>query len=226
MCARHGHARRRVGILDQVVHSSPWAVQPPPTSPLPCSRALGSMDSPDGPPVSREPPDMPAINARRLPVRLVVHNGAPEEADNAMACFITTVQNMEVEEAALLAPKATVSEMRKCFPNATRVDEAETELLILLKIRRQDAKRRRQHPATTRAVADAAAAVDNTTQPPRGVRRSDYRASTRRGSRGATEGARRQWLPQATDTAAATAREQCIQQLESCGSYRGVLMPP
>ena len=107
VCARHGHARRRVGILDQVVHSSPWAVQPPPTSPLPYSRALGSMDSPDGPPASREPPDMPAINARRLPVRLVVHSGAPEEADKALACFITTIQNMEVEEAALLAPKAT-----------------------------------------------------------------------------------------------------------------------
>ena len=72
--------------------------------------------------------------------RMVVHSGAPEDADKALSCFILSIHNMEAEEAALLAPEATVSEMRKCFPHATRLDETETELLTLLKIRRQDVK--------------------------------------------------------------------------------------
>ena len=84
-------------------------------------------------------PSTPGEDARRM----VVHSAAPEEADKALACFITSIQNMEAEEAALLAPEATVSEMRKCFPHATRLDETETELLTLLKIRRQDVKGRK-----------------------------------------------------------------------------------
>ena len=75
--------------------------------------------------------------------RIVMHNATPEAADIALACYITSIQNMEAEEAALLAPEATVSEMRKCFPHATRLDETETELLTLLKIRRQDVKGRK-----------------------------------------------------------------------------------
>ena len=84
----------------------------------------------------RRLPCTPGINARRV----VVHNGALEEADKALSCFVLSIHNMEAEEAALLAPEATVSEMRKCFPHATRLDETETELLTLLKIRRQDVK--------------------------------------------------------------------------------------
>ena len=67
----------------------------------------------------------------------------PEAVDKALECYVMAIQNMEAEEAALLAPEATVSEMRKCFPHATRLDETETELLTLLKIRRQDVKGRK-----------------------------------------------------------------------------------
>ena len=75
--------------------------------------------------------------------RIVMHNATPEAADIALACYMTSIQNMEAEEAALLAPEATVSEMKRCFPHATKLNESETELLSLLKIRRQDVKGRK-----------------------------------------------------------------------------------
>ena len=56
--------------------------------------------------------------------RMVMHNAPPETADKALECYVTSIQNMEAEEAALLAPEGTVSDMRKCFPTATKLDES------------------------------------------------------------------------------------------------------
>ena len=47
--------------------------------------------------------------------RMVMHNAPPEAADKALECYVMAIQNMEAEEAALLATEATISEMRKCF---------------------------------------------------------------------------------------------------------------
>ena len=66
----------------------------------------------------------------------------PDAADIALACYISQIESMEAEEVALLAPEPTISEMRKSFPHATKLDEAETKLLTLLRIRRLDVKGR------------------------------------------------------------------------------------
>ena len=74
--------------------------------------------------------------------RMVMHNAPPDAADIALACYISSIESMEAEEVALLAPESTISEMRKGFPHATKLDEAETKLLTLLRIRRLDVKGR------------------------------------------------------------------------------------
>ena len=67
---------------------------------------------------------------------------SPDAADIALACYLASIESMEAEEVALLAPESTISEMRKGFPHATKLDEAETKLLTLFRIRRLDVKGR------------------------------------------------------------------------------------
>ena len=63
-----------------------------------------------------------------------------DAADIALACYISSIEGMQAEEVALLAPESTISEMRKSFPHSTKLDEAETKLRTLLRIRRLDVK--------------------------------------------------------------------------------------
>ena len=66
----------------------------------------------------------------------------PDAADIALECYISQIESMDAREAALLEPESTISEMRRCFPQATKLDEAETKLLTLFRIRRLDVKGR------------------------------------------------------------------------------------
>ena len=65
----------------------------------------------------------------------------PDAADIALACYMSSIEGMQAEEVALLAPDSTITEMRKRFPHhsAVRLDEAETKLRTLFRIRRRDA---------------------------------------------------------------------------------------
>ena len=75
--------------------------------------------------------------------RIVLHNAPPETANKALECFVTAIQNMEAVEASQLAAAGTIAEMRRCFPTATKLNEAEAEILTLIKIRRLDVKGRK-----------------------------------------------------------------------------------
>ena len=76
--------------------------------------------------------------------RTIMHDAPPDAADIALACYVASIENMEAEEVALIAPESTISEMRKSFPHATKLDEAETKLLDPV----QDQTPRRQRKAT------------------------------------------------------------------------------
>ena len=74
--------------------------------------------------------------------RTIMQDAPPDAADIALACYVASIEDMEAEEVALIAPESTISEMRKSFPHATKLDEAETKLLTLFRIRRLDVKGR------------------------------------------------------------------------------------
>jgi hypothetical protein len=69
-------------------------------------------------------------------------NTHPVAADIALDCYLAGVESMDAREAALLEPASTIAEMRRSFPQATKLDEAETKLLTLFRIRRLDVKGR------------------------------------------------------------------------------------
>ena len=65
-------------------------------------------------------------------------------ANKMLNQFVLALHDMEAVQASELALEATITQMRTCFPTATKIEKAELEVKTLIKIRKQDVKTGKQ----------------------------------------------------------------------------------